>query len=208
MIDLLNNSDFTYLLPFILTVNLKQERKHIFSNYSWLWLKQFGKTSVDKGKLYKVARAIIKAGAPGTACLAMILKTSMKAFDVRGLEEFGGYTLEEDMPARVAAVKALIAGQIAFSFFENKHASCICILTLTFGKLGVTVILMSILPSSLFHLLGAILPQDTRSKALSTLSYSTCTYPRVHDRLSSKRNEEDHGGPSCHAWIQDLLYLT
>lgn len=82
-----------------------------------MWHKVHGKDFFDKGKLYKVARAIIGKGLPGTARLKMILKMSSKAIDPRG--DDGLFPIEEDMPNRVAGVKALISGQVAFSFFDK-----------------------------------------------------------------------------------------
>lgn len=54
----------------------------------------------------------------GLARLRMILKYTLKAVEVHGDEEFARYTLKEDLPAQIAGVKALIAGQVAFRFFE------------------------------------------------------------------------------------------
>ena len=82
-----------------------------------MWHKVHGKDFFDKGKLYKVARAVIGKGLPGTARLKMILKMSSKAIDPRG--DDGLFPIEEDMPNRVAGVKALISGQVAFSFFDK-----------------------------------------------------------------------------------------
>ena len=91
----------------------KTEHKH--SEYMFTWHYTFGKQTFDKGKLYKVARAIVTKALPGYKRIAMILKLSKK--DTGG--ELGKRPREADMKNQVLAVAGIISSKSVLGLFDN-----------------------------------------------------------------------------------------
>jgi hypothetical protein len=101
------------------SINYKQQWGHKHSSYTWTWHLALGKDYFARDKAWKVARAIISQGLPGSERLKLILKCANKAADPS--DDVALYPRDIDMIHRVAAVKAIVGGKVPLSVFENPH---------------------------------------------------------------------------------------